>query len=120
MSDGEVMSAINRQLKKGFVDILLLALMTERPMYGYELMTALDERSRGFFAMKEGTLYPVLYRMEDAGYIRSSWAQESTARRGAPRKYYEITDAGRTHLQEAAGELRALMRSVERIMGRIE
>lgn len=113
------MDTVTRQLKKGVLDILLLGLLSQRKMYGYELMATLDRETDGFFATKEGTLYPVLYRLEDAGYIRSSWAQENTARRGVPRKYYEITDAGRAHLKAAAGELRTLMRSVERIMGRI-
>lgn len=111
------MDGVSRQLKKGILDILLLKLLEGNRMYGYELMSRLDEKSNGFFATKEGTLYPVLYRLEDAGFIESSWSQEET-RRGVPRKYYAITEAGRGHLRMASYELEQLVASIEAIMGR--
>lgn len=111
-------NALSRQLKKGMLDILLLKLLEEEPLYGYDLMQQLDTRSGGYFAAKEGTLYPVLYRLEDAGFIHSEWRQEE-GRRGAPRKYYGITETGSTYLREAAGELTQMIRGIEAIMGRI-
>lgn len=110
------MEAISRQLKKGVLDILLLKLLAERRMYGYELMAALDARSGGFFAAKEGTLYPVLYRLEDAGHIRSSWEADE-GRRGVPRKYYEITPGGIAYLRRATDALEAFTRAIAMVMG---
>ena len=105
------MEEISRQLKKGVLDILLLKLLEKQPLYGYELMSLLDRESEGYFALKEGTLYPVLYRLEDAGYVTSFWEKEQT-RRGAQRKYYAITDSGRAHLKAAREELALLIRSI--------
>ena len=67
------MTEVSRQLKKGVIEILILSLLSEDKMYGYQLIQELDTRSNGVFKMKEGTLYPVLYRLEDSGYIESSW-----------------------------------------------
>ncbi len=110
------MEDVSRQLKKGFLDILLLKLMQEKTVYGYELMAALDESSGGYFAMKEGTLYPVLYRLEDAGLIESLW-EDMRGKRGVPRKYYTITDRGREHLLAAETEIRALFQAIDKVMG---
>jgi len=110
------MESISRQLKKGALDILLLKLLSEKTLYGYELMTLLDEKSGGYFAAKEGTLYPVLYRLEDAGYIESLWESDST-RRGAPRKYYSITPKGTSHLAHAQIELNDFISATQKIMG---
>lgn len=109
------MEDIGRQLKKGVLDVLLLKLLEEEPMYGYALMAALDARSGGFFSIKEGTLYPVLYRLEDGGYIQSSWAQEP-ARRGAPRKYYTITGLGRIQLEQGEAALQAFAKAIKAVM----
>lgn len=111
------MEAVSRQLKKGVLDILLLKLLERKEMYGYELMTALEKESCGFFATREGTLYPVLYRLEDAGHIQSSWSSEG-ARRGVPRKYYAITREGIRHLRQAEEELALFIKGIEAIMGR--
>jgi PadR family transcriptional regulator PadR len=107
---------ISRQLKKGVLDILLLKLLEKRALYGYELMSLLDRESKGYFALKEGTLYPVLYRLEDAGHVSSFWEKEQT-RRGAQRKYYAITDQGRAYLAAAQEELALLIRSIVLILG---
>lgn len=83
---------MSRELKRGTLELLLLALLDERERYGYEIVSELEERSGGAFEMKEGTLYPVLYRLEEAGHVEPYW---ETQARGVPRKYYRITDAGR-------------------------
>lgn len=110
------MESISRQLKKGALDILLLKLLSEKTLYGYELMTLLGKESGGYFAAKEGTLYPVLYRLEDAGYIKSNWEANDT-RRGAPRKYYSITQKGVGHLTGAQGEMNEFIVAIQKIMG---
>lgn len=82
-----------QQLKKGVLEMLVLKLICNAPTYGYELLTRLRECSGGRFALKEGTLYPILYRLEDEGLIAAKWSQGQG--RTAPKKIYEATAAGR-------------------------
>ena len=83
----------SQQLKKGVLEMLVLHLLCQQPTYGYELLQRLKEQSHGRFTLKEGTLYPILYRLEDEGYIAARWSQG--AGRTAPKKIYEATEAGR-------------------------
>ena len=82
----------SRQLKKGVLEMLVLKTICAGPTYGYELLTRLKEGSHGRFALKEGTLYPILYRLEDDGLIEAKWHQGEG--RAAPKKMYEATEAG--------------------------
>jgi PadR family transcriptional regulator, regulatory protein PadR len=86
---------MDRELKRGTLEMVLLHLFSIRSMYGYEVANELRERTNGHFELKEGTLYPVLYRLEEAGQVTTEWI---TPDRGVPRKYYVITDAGRSDL----------------------
>lgn len=83
-----------QQLKKGVLEMLVLKLICVQPTYGYELLSRLKERSNGRFVLKEGTLYPILYRLEDDGMIQAKWSQGEG--RTAPKKIYEATEAGKT------------------------
>lgn len=87
-----------RQLKKGVFEILVLKLLTEEEKYGYQLINELKEKSRGRFVLKEGTLYPILYRLEEDKLVTSSWSQPSA--KTVAKKYYHITRAGEAVLQE--------------------
>lgn len=82
-----------QQLKKGVLEMLVLEVVCEKTTYGYELLAELKARSNGLFALKEGTLYPILYRLEDDGMILSSWSQ--SAGRAAPKKMYSATEKGK-------------------------
>ena len=82
-----------QQLKKGVLEMLVLKLICVKPAYGYELLSELKLSSQGRFSLKEGTLYPILYRLEDDGMIRSQWSTGEG--RAAPKKIYEATEAGR-------------------------
>ena len=66
-------SRFERQLKKGALEMLVLGLVCAGPTYGYELLGSMARRSNGLFALKEGTLYPILYRLEDDGLIEAQW-----------------------------------------------
>ncbi|WP_040949607.1 PadR family transcriptional regulator [Gorillibacterium massiliense] len=103
------------QLKKGFLEIMVLHLLKRTDLYGYQLITELDQRSRGYFKLKEGTLYPVLYRLEDAGNIRSYWEQEGV-KRGVPRKYYRITEEGLHRLNDMRADLALLLESMSHVL----
>ena len=91
-----------QQLKRGVLDMVVLRLVQEKSTYGYEILQNLEQRGEGFFDLKEGTLYPVLYRLEDSGLIESFW--QNGEGRAAPKKYYTITEKGR----ETYGEYRNL------------
>ena len=83
----------SQQLKKGVLEMLTLELICAGPTYGYELLSKLKEGSGGQFVLKEGTLYPILYRLEDDGLIEAKWQQGEG--RSAPKKMYEATPSGR-------------------------
>lgn len=88
----------SQQLKKGVLEMLVLELVCRRPAYGYELLTLLKDHSGGSFCLKEGTLYPILYRLEDDGLIEASWSHGEG--RAAPKKIYAPTDRGRQENQK--------------------
>lgn len=93
------MNRIDKQLKKGVLDILILSLLSKNDrMYGYEIIKILKHESRDYYALKEGSLYPVLYRLEDKGFIKNEIIYSQT-KRGVPRKYYSITESGKHMLQ---------------------
>jgi len=93
--------------------MVLLKLLREREMYGYELVTAFQQRGSGEFQIKAGTLYPVLYRLEKAGFVAPRW---ETPERGVPRKYYRVTSAGKQQLDQLVGEWRSFVGAVERLL----
>jgi len=78
-------------MRKGSTTILILSLLAEQPMYGYQMAKDLAARSGGIFEFKEGTLYPALHRMEKNGLLTSYW---EVVEEGPSRKYYSITDKG--------------------------
>jgi len=86
-----------RELMKGNVDSLLLCLIGQQPMYGYQIIRELEKRSQGYFKFKEGTLYPALHRLERANLVRGKWQALPS---GQQRKYYHITDKGLSILVE--------------------
>lgn len=114
------MGETNIQLKKGVIEILILKLLSQERMYGYQLLQELDGRSNGVFKMKEGTLYPVLYRLEDNGFISSLWEEPDRGgvdKRSVPRKYYEITAEGHGELVKLISDLKNLMTAIHAVLG---
>jgi len=83
--------AQRRELIKGGTDYLLLCLLSQQPMYGYQIVKELEKRSQGYFKFKEGTLYPALHRLERAGLILGKWQMLPSGRQ---RRYYHIIDKG--------------------------
>jgi len=103
-----------RRLAAGDLQLVLLALLAERPSHGYELIKALEERSGGFYSPSPGMVYPALTWLEEVGY--ASVAAEGT------KKLYTITDTGRTYLAENREAAEAMLRQLEYIgrkMGRV-
>jgi PadR family transcriptional regulator, regulatory protein PadR len=81
---------------KGHLDLLLLAVLADGPAHGYAVIAGLRERSDGGFDLPEGTVYPALHRLEEAGLVGSQWSTES----GRRRRVYAVTAPGRRALAE--------------------
>jgi PadR family transcriptional regulator PadR len=92
---------LQHQIRKGSTSVLILSLLAEQPMYGYQIAQELVRRSQGYFEMKEGLLYPALHQMEHQGLLSSEWRAAAGARR---RRYYFITEDGRRVLDSAVAE----------------
>jgi PadR family transcriptional regulator, regulatory protein PadR len=111
----DCLSEVSKQLKKGIIEILILKLLSEEKMYGYQLIHELDDRSSGTFRMKEGTLYPILYRLEDSKMIESFW-EPDTEKRGVPRKYYKLTNEGLCGLKNMKSELDTMISAIRAVL----
>lgn len=90
-----------RELIKGSIDSLLLCLIASQPMYGYQIIKELQNRSQGYFKFKEGTLYPALHRLEKTSLIEGKWEVLPT---GQQRKYYHMTVKGYAALADDRGK----------------
>ncbi len=102
-----------QELLKGNTDTLLLALLQGESMYGYQIVKEANQRSNGYFAFKEGTLYPALHRLERANLIEGRWADTPASVR---RRYYFITDRGRQELRERQREWRRFSSAMNSVM----
>ncbi len=88
-------TTLARELKRGSTELLILALVEERPRHGYEIARLIDERSGGDITYHVASLYPTLYRLEDRRLIEGRWVEKAGQRR---RRYYRILPAGRSLL----------------------
>ena len=98
-----------RELLKGSTETLLLSLLANEAMYGYQLVKEMDKRSSGYFRFKEGTLYPALHRLERDDVVEGKW---ETSPNGQDRRYYHITAKGRTRLGAMLKEWNSFTRAV--------
>ena len=120
-----------RELKKGSLGMLLLQLLSEKPSYGYELGERLRARSDGALQFDEGAIYPLLHDYARRGLVSSYWEADVTpaagvgveaepggasARKGPPRRYYRLTDAGRQALEVHRAEWQAFARAVGSVL----
>lgn len=88
---------ISKELVGASARPILLSVLARGESYGYAIMQRMHDLSNGEIAWKDGTLYPVLHRLEDAGFVTSRWGESDSGRR---RKYYAITAKGRSALEE--------------------
>lgn len=105
--------SIDKSLVSGSTTMLLLQLLSEKEMYGYEMIETLKERSSNVFELKAGTLYPLLHSLENKGWLTCS-EQEAG---GKIRKYYCITKDGRKQLLQKKEEWEAYQTAVVRVLG---
>ncbi|WP_352404577.1 PadR family transcriptional regulator [Sporanaerobacter acetigenes] len=104
---------INNELIKGSTDMLVLSLLEEKTMYGYEIIKEMENKSKGVFELKEGTLYPLLHKLEDEGLLQSQWGSGDGKRK---RKYYSITPKGKKAIEEKKNEWGVFAEAVKRIL----
>lgn len=103
-----------RQMKKGVLEMLVLKLLEREEKYGYQLISELGEKSGKLFELKEGTLYPILYRLEDEALVISRWSEPKG--KEVSRKYYAITQKGKNTIAELNDLWVRFSNSVTRIM----
>lgn len=105
---------LKSEFVRGSVELIVLHLLGERTMYGYEIIKLVNERTDGAFAWKEGSLYPCLHRLEGAGVIASEWREGDTP--GKPRKYYRLTRKGEVVASEKVAEWHSFTKAVGNIL----
>ena len=110
---GEVFMAVDKSLISGSTAMLILKLLEEKDMYGYEMIETLREKSNNVFELKAGTLYPLLHSMEEKGWL-TVYEQEYG---GKLRKYYRLTREGKKHLAAKKAEWKEYSTAVVNVLG---
>ena len=99
---------------QGTLDLLVLKILSRRPrLHGYAIMTAIHDISRDALRVEEGSLYPALHRMEEAGWIRAEWTLKDSGRRA---RAYQLTAAGRTQLVAEEARWQLVTSAVNRVL----
>jgi PadR family transcriptional regulator PadR len=104
----------SRELKKGSAELLILSLVEARPRHGYDIARLIELRSDGALTFNAASLYPLLYRLERAGWIEGRWVEKAGERK---RRMYRLTPAGRTRLKEQRSGWQAFVRAINRVTG---
>ncbi|HEX5077437.1 MAG TPA: PadR family transcriptional regulator [Gemmatimonadaceae bacterium] len=105
---------LDRELKKGSAELLILSLIEHEPRHGYELSKLIDSRSDGAIRFHVASLYPLLYRLEKRGWIEGRWVEKAGQRR---RRYYRLTSEGRRVLAAQRKNWRQFVEAIARITG---
>jgi len=105
---------ITLELKKGSADFLILSLLRDEPRHGYELSKLIESRSGGVVQFQASSLYPLLYRMEERGWIKGKWIEKAGQRR---RRYYQITAAGREAVKEQRESWLEFVQAIGQVVG---
>jgi DNA-binding PadR family transcriptional regulator len=105
---------LERELKRGSTEVLILSLIEHRQRHGYEIGQLIEDRSRGAISFHIASLYPTLYRLESKGFIEGRWVEKAGQRR---RRYYRLTPVGRKLLAERRKHLSAFLHAVQQAAG---
>lgn len=98
---------------KGHLDLLLLAILAERPAHGYAVIESLRSRSDGTFDLPEGTIYPALHRLESQGLLHSTWSEDSARRK----RIYQLTPKGQQTLAKRQVEWKKFSKAINAMVG---
>lgn len=99
--------------KRGAATLCLLSLLSKNEMYGYEIVQAMENISGGRFCLPEGTLYPILYRLEDSGYLET---RHVLVGKRMKRVYYRLSAAGMEHYNDMLEDYRSIQAGVKMIL----
>jgi PadR family transcriptional regulator, regulatory protein PadR len=102
------------ELKKGSAEFLVLSLLDAEPRHGYELQKLIESRSKGVLTFNVASLYPLLYRMQDRGWIVGRWVEKAGERR---RRFYRLTAAGRSALEAQRDSWREFVTAINQVAG---
>jgi transcriptional regulator len=105
---------LDRELKKGSAELLILSLVEARPRHGYEISKLIEARSDGVLRFNVASLYPLLYRLEKRGWIQGRWVEQAGQRR---RRYYRLTAEGRKVLAAQRHTWLEFVRAINSITG---
>lgn len=105
---------LDRELKKGSAELLILSLIEARPRHGYEISKLIEARSDGVLRFNVASLYPLLYRLEKRGWIQGRWVEKAGQRR---RRYYKLTAEGKKVLAAQRNGWEAFVEAIKRITG---
>jgi transcriptional regulator len=111
MADIDV-RALDRELKRGSAELLILSLLDARPRHGYELSKLIRTRSDGQLTFHIDSLYPLLYRLEERNWIKGAWVEKPEERR---RRFYKVTAEGRRVLAQQKKTWEAFVEAVRRV-----
>lgn len=106
--------ALDRELKRGSAELLILALLEARPRHGYELSKLIKARSAGQLTFHIDSLYPLLYRLEERGWIKGTWVEKPNERR---RRYYKVTAQGEKVLAAQRKAWHTFVAAVRQVIG---
>ena len=115
---------VSQELIKGTVVPVVLALLKDRPRYGYEMVQLVNARTNGALDWSEGTLYPVLHKLEADGLVSAEWQAagggDAAGKKGGARRrrYYSLSRAGRRELERRSAEWKAFTSAVGEFLGR--
>lgn len=107
-------ATLDRELKKGSAELICLSILESRPRHGYEIGKLIEHRSRGQLKFHVTSLYPLLYRLEERGWLRGRWVEEAGERR---RRFYSLTAEGRRVLARQRTTWRTFMNAMQLITG---
>jgi PadR family transcriptional regulator PadR len=106
--------ALDRELKRGSAELLILSVLEARPRHGYDLSKLIQARSGGQLTFHIDSLYPLLYRLEERGWIKGTWVEKPDERR---RRFYKVTAEGRRVLVQQKKTWAAFVEAVRRVTG---
>jgi transcriptional regulator len=107
-------TSLERELKRGSTEVLILALLDEQDRHGYDIGRLIDQRSDGAITFHVASLYPTLYRLEGKGLIEGRWVERAGQRR---RRYYRLTAQGRRVLRKQRGVWKTFVVALDRVAG---
>ena len=105
---------LDRELKKGSAELLILSLVEDQPRHGYDIGNLIEQRSRGVLRFNVASLYPLLYRLEKRGWIQGRWVEKAGQRR---RRYYRLTPEGKKVLAAQRSSWGEFVEAINRITG---